>query len=730
MVERDTELRQTPPAGGYRILLVDDEAANLQLLERALHRDFQTETFLSADAALTALDKGASFDLALVDQRMPGMLGIDFLSRVRKTHPRMMRLLLTAYTETEDLIAAINCGEVYRYIVKPWSPNSLHVEINQALKQYELEHQRDQLLEELARANNALRSTNVTLDEQVRSRTRKLADTIDTLHAVYERFALAIRGANDGLWDWDIVSNTIDFSSRWKSMLGYEIDEVGNDPSDWLDRIHPDDRELFDAKLKAHSKGTDAQLLVEHRMLHKDGEYRWVLCRGVALRDREGQPLRLAGSQTDLTEHGVLDRLTGLPTRSVFLDRLAITIERARRRTDRFFAVLSVDVDRFKVINKLHGRPIGDLVLKEIAKRIKRTFRLADTVGHFGADHFAVLLDEIADVSDSLRAVERMRATVECPVDVDGCPISIDLSVGIAVSTSGYERASDMLADAETARRQAQGKGGRCSMIFDEEVNTRSVAQLQLDQELREALVRDEFRVFFQPVVSLATERVVGMEALIRWQHPTRGLVPPMDFIPLAEKTGFISEIDNWVMFEACRRTKELQESTGIPLTVSVNVSGRVLHQHVLIDKVEGALRQSGLEASRLTLEITETALIEDVGASQLLLSEIKRLGIRLALDDFGTGYSSLGYLNRFPVDIIKVDRSFVSNMENERHTVKIVQSIVTLANSLGKDVTAEGVETQEHLVLLRDMGCQLAQGFYFSKPIPIEALRKKLLDL
>ncbi|MBI5512094.1 MAG: EAL domain-containing protein [Deltaproteobacteria bacterium] len=729
-----TEEAKKPEKGGaprrYAVLIVDDERDNLDLLERALRADYEILRFTNAEDALRAVHQGQQVDLALVDHRMPSMTGIQFLARLREQEPRVMRLVLTAYADPADMIDAINKGQVYRYVMKPWNPDELKIIVRQALEHYQLERDRDMLLEQLARSNLNLQEANRRADERAHLRTQEIERMVAAMQAGPEQFASAVRGANDGLWDWDLNANVLKLSSRWKSMLGFADDELGTDPKEWFDRVHPSDLAGLQEEIQAHVKGTTPFLECEHRLTRKDGAYRWVLCRGMVVKNQSGKPSRIAGSLIDITDHGFKDRLTGLPSKTVFLDRLETTMLRAKRKPGLLFGVAAMDIKGFRLLNERHGRSFGDRLLRTVADRTKEAVRVTDTVAYLGADHFVVLLDDLADVSDALRVAGRIRALVCAPANVDGTTVDLKVNMGIAVSSSGYETAADMLIDADKARVLAREDATEQVMVFDKEVNARSVARLQLEADLRQAVSRAQLLVYLQPIISLATGKISGAEALVRWRHPERGIIPPGDFIHMAERSGMITQIDGWVLAETCRCLCELAKKnpTLPPLHVNVNVSGRQLHQKRLLEEVAATLKKTGIPGGSLTLEITETALIEDSDASFGILSQLKELGVRIALDDFGTGYSSLSYLSRFPVDILKIDRSFVSRMNSDVNTRKIVHTIITLAKSLGKAVTAEGVERVEELAALRDFHCSSAQGYLFSRPVPGDAFAELLL--
>ena len=423
------------------------------------------------------------------------------------------------------------------------------------------------------------------------------------------------------------------------------------------------------------------------------------------------------------------DALTNLPNRSLFTDLLARSINRAKRRDDYAFALLFLDVDRFKVVNDSLGHLIGDQLLIAVARRLERCVRPGDTVARLGGDEFTVLLDDITDVSDATRIADRIQRELNLPFNLSGQEVFTSASIGIALSRSGYERPDDLLRDADIAMYRAKALGKARYEVFDAEMHARAVSQLQLETDLRRALDREEFRIYYQPIFSLHTGKVKGFEALVRWQHPQRGTVLPEDFIFAAEETGLIVLIGRHVLREACRQIREwrTQYPTDPPLSVSVNLSAKQFRQPDLVEQIARVLTAWDLEPSALRLEITESAIIEHPAAAIEALQRLRELGVQVDLDDFGTGYSSLSYLHRYEMDALKIDRLFIDNIGEQGENSEIVRTIVNLARGLEMDVVAEGVERPEQLGILRSLGCDLVQGYLFSPPLTTEAVRSLL---
>jgi diguanylate cyclase (GGDEF)-like protein len=415
------------------------------------------------------------------------------------------------------------------------------------------------------------------------------------------------------------------------------------------------------------------------------------------------------------------DALTGLPNRALLLDHLKRAIERTRRRPEHLFAVLFIDLDRFKNINDSLGHGTGDHLLVALARRLEGCLRPTDTVARLGGDEFAILLDELEDARAAIAVAERIQGELAQPFNLDGHEVYTSASIGITLSETGYDRPEHVLRDADTAMYRAKEKGKARHELFDQVMHARAVALLKLENDLRRAVERGEFHVYYQPIYALDTRRITGFEALVRWLHPERGLVPPDEFIPLAEETGLITEIGRWVLAEACRQLHRWQTLAPRPLTMSVNLSSRQFSQPHLIDQIEQTLAETGIAPRCLQLEITESVVMENAEAAATMLRQLRALGVQLSIDDFGTGYSSLSYLHRFPLSVLKIDRSFVSRMGAGDENAEIVRTVITLANNLDMLVVAEGVQTEAQFTQLRELNCNYGQGYLFSPPVDAE---------
>jgi diguanylate cyclase (GGDEF)-like protein/PAS domain S-box-containing protein len=682
-----------------RLLIVDDNELNRDMLARRLERKGYAVAVAEDAQQLVERIKEVGADIVLLDIEMPNISGIEALKTLREAFSpiELPVIMVTAKNQSEDIVKALDLG-ANDYLTKP-------VDFPVALARIatQLSHKRAQ----------------------------------ESLRESEERYALAAQGANDGLWDWNLLTNVMYFSPRWKSMLGYHEGEIGEKVADWLDRIHDSDRKRVLDELETHRKGLTPHFESEHRVLSKDGTFRWMLSRGLAVRNASGKATRMAGSQTDITEGKVTDPLTGLPNRLLFIDRLGRLIKHAKRRKDHLFAVLFLDLDGFKMINDSLGHLAGDQLLLAVSERLEKCLRLTDTVARLGdsftmarlgGDEFTVLLDDLKDLSDARLAADRLMKVLAPPFILSGKEVFTSASIGIALSSSAYENPEDMLRDADTAMYRAKSLGKARYEVFDADMRASLVARLQIETDLRHGLERGEFCNFYQPIVALDSGRIVGFEALLRWQHPTRGLLGPDEFIFIAEETGLIRELGWWNLREACRQLSEWksQSNNYLNFTMNVNLSAKQFLQPNLVEEIKNLIEDLAFSPETLKLEITESTVMIDPTATAKMLQQIKSLGVLLAIDDFGTGYSSLSYLHRFPLDTLKIDRSFISGAGEG---MEIAQTIMPMAKNLRLDVIAEGVETFEQVALLKKLNCKYAQGFYFSKPLAADEVAQLLTE-
>jgi diguanylate cyclase (GGDEF)-like protein/PAS domain S-box-containing protein len=568
---------------------------------------------------------------------------------------------------------------------------------------------------------------------RIESRELALQHALSRLRESEERYALAARGANDGLWDWNLITGEIYFSPRWSHMLGYTESEPWSSKEQWLRQIHAEDRERVRTEIDAHLDGKTPEFASEYRMSHKNGGFIWTLSRGIAVRDLAGKAIRMAGSQTDITEGKVKDSLTGLPNRLYFIDRLESAIETARQR-DTLFAVLFVDLDQFKLVNDSFGHAAGDELLVDVAGRLRSGVRSGarrdnsaeSVVARIGGDEFAIFLSQIQSEAEASIIAARILERLREPFQFEGRQMHVSASIGIALNSIN-DTPEELLHNADIAMYHAKSNGKARFEYFNEGLRKEVVSRFEIEAGLRKAIDAQQLIVHYQPIVSAFDRRLCGFEALVRWNHPERGFIPPGEFIPVAEENDLIVLLGRWVLVESCRQMVEWQKSfaDGPPLTISVNVSARQMSEFCLVDDVEFALAESGLNPELLALEMTESSIMGNTEQTLAILGRLKTMGVRLLIDDFGTGYSSLSLLQQLPFNCLKIDRSFIRDLSGEGGNLNIVSAILQLAHSLKLEVIAEGVETEEQLRILCDLGCDNVQGFLFSKPVDARAAER-----
>ena len=561
-----------------------------------------------------------------------------------------------------------------------------------------------------------------------------------------ELFQIVTENAADMIALVDVKGRRLYNSPAYKRILGYSPAELSETSA--FEQIHPDDRfKVLEAAQEARNSGVGRRL--EYRIRHKDGT--WCVLESIAstIRNEDGEVVKLVIVNRDITQrkqaeeklehHTFHDALTGLPNRRLFLDRLQHLFQRAKRNADYHYAVLFVDIDRFKTLNETLGHAAGDGLIVEIGCRLSACLRQIDTtarpggpsrldnaVSRFGGDEFAVLLDAVTEPCDAMRVAQRIQSAVAEPFEVAGQMLRASLSVGIAMSTGEQEKVEDLLREADVAVRRAEGLGGSRCEVFDEAMHTSAVRRLRLETELRTAIANQQFRVFYQAVMSLENKGVLGFEALLRWQHPEHGLISPLKFLEVAEDTGLLVSIGRWLISEACRQLRAWQRKDPAlgPLSVSVNLSSRQLADAGLVNDLRLILEETGLDAAALQLELSESVAMTDAHLSAGVFAQLRQLGVGITLDGFGVGQTCLTDLRQFPVDALKIDRSLVGEMLTSRGASDIVDLIVTLAHKLNLRAIAEGIETATQLGRLREFGCDFGQGYLFSQPLNADSVQ------
>ncbi|MBL8740340.1 MAG: EAL domain-containing protein [Myxococcales bacterium] len=662
-----------------------------------------------------AVAADAPFSVAFVDMRMPpGWDGIQTIKRIWEVAPDLQCVICTAYSDYswEAILEQLGVSDRLLLLRKPFDAAEVCQLACALTEKWHLARRAHLKLEQLR--------------GMVEEQTQHLAES-------EARYALAAAGANDGLWDWNLETEKVFYSPRWSALLGLPCAEPTLAPLDfWAERIHPDDTDAFQELMGRLKTGALENVSFEYRARHADGQYRWMLCRGAMRRSASGAPARAAGSQTDITSRKMAetqlrheashDALTGLPNRAVLNERLSRCVLRQQRDPAFRYAVMFIDLDRFKVINDSLGHGVGDALLVAVSKRLAACLRSIDTVAspdsrvaRLGGDEFVVLLEGLRQDADAIRVAERLLASIAEPIQAEGHTVHASLSMGVAIGHPGYTRAEDILRDADTALYRAKAEGRGRYGVFSDELHVAAMARWRTESALREAIERHQFVLHYQPIVSLATGEIQHLEALVRWNRPGGGLVSPGEFIPLAEESGLILPLGRWVLGEACRQLAEWQ-SRGVTAALAINVASKQFSQPAFLEEVRQALDATKIVPTSLHIEITEGATMDPRAVETC--ERLSKLGVRLHLDDFGTGYSSLTYLTRMPIHSLKVDRSFISRLVDDSLSAAIAQTVLTLASSLGMDAIAEGVETEEQAEALRRLGCPFGQGYLWSKPV------------
>ena len=679
-----------------RVLLIEDNPHDARFV-RVMLSEVRPTPALVHDSYLEEgvrhLGEGG-FDCVLLDLSLPDGSGIQALRSVIAAAPKVPVVVLTGLSDSDVATAAMRQG-AQDYLVKG--------EFDARL-----------------------------LERALRYAIQRMRTTL-ALRASEERFALAVRSTAEGIFDWDLVADRIYLSPRWFEMVGLEYRGFLEDPDKWLALVHADDRERLRAQLASQRKAGGAQDQAEYRLLHKDGQYRWMLSRWLVVRGADGVATRLVGSQADITERRVQDPITALPNAVLIRERLGRALTRARHEGGGYrFALAMVGVDRMKLINDGLGHAAGDDVLARCARRLQQTLRPRDFVGRFGGDEFVVHLEDVARVEVATRAARRVQERLAAPMGVGGREVYPTVSVGIVMSDAAYSSADHMLRDASAALHRASAIAPGQVQIFDPAMHQRAVSQLALEADLRRAVELEQLRLHYQPIVELESGRPTGFEALLRWEHPERGLLAPADFIELAEETGLIAPIGDWVLWHACRQLHEwrARDARLGSLVLSVNVSARQLLDWDIGAAVAAALAGHDVSPDQLQLELGERALLDNGEAPVERVRALRAEKIRIALDDFGAGTSSLGLLRREALDALKIDRSMVAGIAEAGRDRDVTRGVIALAHSLDLAVVAEGVESEAERAALSEIGCREGQGFLFAPPAAADETLAALLRL
>ena len=724
------------------VLIVDDHLDNLRVLHSLFDEvGIRVRSARNGKLALTSAQSEVP-DLILLDIKMPVMDGYEVCRHLKanKITCDVPVIFLSAFDEVFDKVKAFEVGGV-DYITKPFQIQEVLIRISHQL--------------ELARAKREIQRLNADLEQTVQQRTALLHQEIaerkqveSKLSESEKRLDSILDSLEEAVWSIKFPIPLPDpfrafetgifyINQAAKTVLGQPIEKFLKTVRLWLEITHPEDQLFVEQSFS--NLINESCLSLQYRIIRPNGYIAWINDRRQLIYNDLGEVIRLDGVISDITSQKEIeerlrydalhDDLTGLSNRTLLIERIEQALKRSKRKLDQAFAVLFIDLDQFKLINDTLGHAFGDQLLIKIAKLLKDFFRDTDTVARLGGDEFAILLEDIQDVVDVHVLVERLIEKLEIPIKLEAHTTFMSASIGIALSSKEYQEADSLLRDADIAMYQAKSLGKGRHILFDTKMYKQSLSLLQMQAELRHALEHQEFVLYYQPIVCLQTGQIKSVEALIRWKHPVRGLVSPIEFIPVAEDTGLIIPIGEWVLQEVCKqmRSWQAQFSEALPFSISINIASKQFQEHNFIDVLDRILISTGINPVYLQLEITESMLMKQDSKMLNKMSQLRSRKISLSIDDFGTGYSSLAYLRNFPINRLKVDRSFISQMHVSSETFEIVRTIITLAHTLGMDVVAEGLETSEQKVLLQSLGCELAQGYLFDKPLDAQTLTAKL---
>lgn len=568
----------------------------------------------------------------------------------------------------------------------------------------------------------------------LQQRVHELQQTAESLRSSEARYAMALHGANDGLWDWDISAGTAYYSDRFCQILGLAPGALQSSPQALLDYIHPQDLPGYRQRLIAHLKGESAQFMFEHRVVPPNGEAHWVLMRGVASRDEDGRAIRMAGSLGDinlrkraeqqLVHDALHDGLTGLPNRAMFIEHVNRALAQRRRGHGKLVAVLTINLERFSLVNDSYGHAVGDELLRSVARHVGSLMRDGDVSARVGGDQFAVLLNGLDDSLEALRICEELVALPPFAPSSAESLLHPRCRVGVALSDGEREDAESLLRDADNALHKARRSESAAIEFFQPSMHAQALRALKVEAELRTALAHGGLEVYYQPIVDLSTRQTSSFEALVRWPHPTLGLLSPAEFIPLAETLDLIHDLGMTVLETSCRdlRAWRSQLADPTPLRVSVNLSARQLARAQLAEELLSAIERCGVPRRLIRFEVTESLLASPEGPALRNLHALREAGIDILIDDFGTGYSALSYLHTMPCNQVKLDGSFVRSITHDERLRAIVRHSIELAHDLGMTVVAECIEEEAQLEILRAMGCDFGQGYLFSRPLDRDA--------
>jgi diguanylate cyclase (GGDEF)-like protein/PAS domain S-box-containing protein len=682
------------------VLLVEDNPVNIEYIKALINNISADNSVINESAYkltsfVTLKDttdflSSHSVDIILLDLTLPDSRGIHTFTSILSVNDRIPIIILTGDEDTKIALDAIKYG-AQDYLVKG--------KINKALLDRSM--------------NYAIQRMNI----------------LKALLESEERYSIALKATNDGIWEWNLRDQRLYYSPRWKEIIGFNEDEISNNPSEWFDRIHPDDVLNVESAIAGHLSGETSSLVSEHRLLHKNGIYIWVRIHGLAVLGKSGSVKKIAGSLTDITGEKFIDSLTGLPTMSLFSDRLQSHIQRIHDEKKFGFVLIKIQFEQTKIVTNTYGAGATDIVLQNVIARIKAVLKPSDTIGRLEGATFGIILSGVQDFFDLNHILDNIQTLSSKPIVINDNHISISSSIGVLFSGKQYKKAEEMLRDVDSALEKAllSGRSGR--EVFESAMRERSLEVLHLEAEMRRALERDEFFLVYQPIINLKKGKVETLEALIRWRKQDGTIISPSQFIPIAEESDMIIRIGAWVVEESILKFQQMEKMGILDTTISINFSSRQFLNWNMVNYLKRTLSLSGTNSSAIEIEITESVAMKDLELSKKILHNLKSTGIKISLDDFGTGYSSLSYLKEFPIDKLKLDQSFVKGIPDDKENSAIVSALIALGHALDLEVVIEGVETAEQYDFISMQNVDMIQGYYLSRPIEAGEVEKFIID-